>query len=600
MTDTLPAPAKALPHREVLQVMAGLLAALFTALLSNTIVSTALPTIMADLNGTQRQYTWVITASLLMMTISTPIWGKLSDLFDKKRMVQLAIVLFVAGSLIAGFAISIPMMMAARVVQGIAMGGLMALVQSIMGTIVSPRERGRYAGYMGGVMGIATISGPLLGGVITDGLGWRWTYFVCIPLAVASLILIQLKLRIPARPARPVTIDYAGGVLIALTAALPMLWVTFAGSSYDWISWQSAAFVGGFVLTAILTVIVELRAPEPIVPIRLLRNNTAALMIVASIAVGVAMFGPAVFLTQYFQLGQGHTPTEAGLLILPMIIFQTLSSALGGMFVSHTGRWKPIMVLGSFLMVLGLGGLGMVDHTTGYLWVAVSMALAGAGVGTLIQNIVLAVQNTVDVADVGAASATIAFFRSLGGAIGVSALGAILTNQVAAGVQDRLADSGAPAGAMAEGGGSDSTQLDLSALPGPVQQMVHDSYADGFGHIFLIAGVISVITLIAVLIVRETALRTTVGLSPSGEDRSEAAGEHAGHEDSLVGPDGRAILHEHDTTGGTRDAHHDRSHHLEHTEHTEHTEHAEHAEHTETTGPSARDRTDPGSDDRRR
>ncbi|WP_238529344.1 MFS transporter [Dietzia alimentaria] len=356
---------QALPHREVLQVMTGLLAALFTALLSNTIVSTALPTIMAELDGTQRQYTWVITTSLLMMTISTPVWGKLSDLFDKKMLVQLTIVLFVVGSVAAGLSTSVAMMMGARVVQGIAMGGLMALVQSIMGSIIAPRERGRYAGYMGGVMGIATVSGPLLGGVITDGLGWRWTYFVCVPLAVLALILIQIKLRIPLAESRKVTIDYAGAVLIALSAALPMLWVTFAGSEYDWVSWQSGAFIGAFAVVATLAVIVELRAPEPIVPIRVLRTNTAALMIVASLAVGVAMFAPAVFLTQYFQLGGGYSPTQAGLLILPMIIFQTASSAIGGMIVSRTGRWKPIMVVGSILMVIGLGGLGMVDHTTG-------------------------------------------------------------------------------------------------------------------------------------------------------------------------------------------------------------------------------------------
>lgn len=280
-------------------------------------------------------------------------------------------------------------------------------------------------------------------------------------------------------------------------------------------------FVGGFLLTAVLGVIVELRAPEPIVPIRLLRNNTAALMIVASIAVGVAMFGPVVFLTQYFQLGKGYSPTEAGLLILPMIIVQTLSSAIGGMIVSRTGRWKPIMLLGSALMVAGLAGLGAVDHTTGYIWVAVSMALAGAGVGALIQNIVLAVQNTVDVTDVGAVSATIAFFRSLGGAIGVSALGAILTNQVAAGVQERLAGQGISGGDV--GGQGSETQLDLSDLPGPVRDLVHDAYADGFGHIFLLAAIISIITLVAVLIVRETPLRTTIGLAPKETGRHPAA-----------------------------------------------------------------------------
>jgi len=412
------------------------------------------------------------------------------------------------GAMAAGLSTSVAMMMGARVVQGIAMGGLMALVQSIMGSIVAPRERGRYAGYMGGVMGIATVSGPLLGGVITDGLGWRWTYFVCVPLAIGALVLIQFKLRIPAATQRKVTIDYAGAVLISLVAALPMLWVTFVGSEYDWISWQSAAFIAGFLICTALAVIVELRAPEPIVPIRVLRNNTAVLMIIASLAVGVAMFGPAVFLTQFFQLGKGHSPTEAGLLILPMIIFQTLSSAIGGQIVSRTGRWKPIMVVGSFLMLAGLGGLGMVDHTSGYLWVAVAMALTGTGVGTLIQNIVLAVQNTVDVKDVGAASAAIAFFRSLGGAIGVSALGAVLTNQVAARIQERATQMGM----SASGGSSSETNLDLSGLPAPVQQIIHDSYADAFGHLFLIAAIVSIVTLVAVLIVRETRLRSTVGL----------------------------------------------------------------------------------------
>ncbi len=529
-TDTITPPGpQAMPHREVIQVMTGLLAALFTALLSNTIVSTALPTIMADLDGTQRQYTWVITTSLLMMTISTPVWGKLSDLFDKKFLVQLTIVLFVVGSIAAGLSTSVAMMMGARALQGIAMGGLMALVQSIMGSIISPRERGRYAGYMGGVMGIATVSGPLLGGVITDGLGWRWTYFVCVPLAVMAMILIQMKLRIPPTLKRKVTIDYAGAVLIALSAALPMLWVTFAGSEYDWVSWQSAAFVGGFLVTGTLAVFVELRAPEPIVPIRVLRTNTAALMIVASLAVGVAMFGPAVFLTQYFQLGEGYSPTRAGLLILPMIIFQTLSSTIGGQIVSRTGRWKPIMVVGSTLMVVGLGGLGMVDHTTGYLWVAVSMALTGIGVGTLIQNIVLAVQNTVDVHDVGAASAAISFFRSLGGALGVSALGAILTNQVAAQIRERISEKGIPESQLGDTGGSGDTNLDLAALPGPIREIFQDSYADAFGHLFMISAAIAVITLVAVVAVRESHLRTTVELHPTPADGAA--------EDSVTGSD---------------------------------------------------------------
>ncbi|WP_198395070.1 MDR family MFS transporter [Brevibacterium yomogidense] len=516
MTQTS-APSKTpqgLSHAEIRRVMTGLLIALFTALLSTTIVSTALPTIMADLNGTQREYTWVITASLLMMTVSTPIWGKLSDLFNKKILVQTTIVIFVAGSLIAGFAGSIAIMISARVVQGVALGGLMALVQAIMGTIISPRERGRYSGYMGGVMGVATVSGPLLGGIITDGLGWRWTYFVCVPLALIAFTVIQMSLRLNEAPRRSVSIDYLGGILIACAAALPMLWVTFAGSAYEWISWQSAAFAAAFALAAGGTVFVELRAAEPIIPIRVLRNSTSVLMIVASLAVGVAMFGPSVFLTQYFQLGKGASPTAAGFLILPMIICQTLSSMIGGILVTRTGHWKPVMLVGSLLMVVGLAGLGLIDHSTGYLWAAISMALAGAGVGMLIQNIVLAVQNTVDVKDIGAASATVAFFRSLGGAVGVAALGAVLTHQVAAGVRERI---GGGAGADA---GGDTTDLDLSVLPAPVREAVHNAYADGFGYVFLISAAIAVITVVCILVAREAALRTTVSMQPSAPENS--------------------------------------------------------------------------------
>ncbi len=511
---------QSLPHREVLQVMTGLLAALFTAMISNTIVATALPTIMADLNGTQTQYTWVITTSLLMMTISTAIWGKLSDLFDKKRLVQTSIVLFVIGSMVAGFSTSIAMMMGARAVQGIAMGGLVAMVQSIMGSIISPRERGRYAGYMGAVMGVATVSGPLLGGVITDGMGWRWSYFVCVPLAVVALILVQSKLRLPAVEPRKVTIDYAGGVMIAITATLPMLWVTFAGTSFDWASWQSAAYVSGFLISGTLAVLIELRAKEPIIPIHVLRNNTAALMIVASVAVGIAMFGSAIFMTQYFQLGLGYSPTKSGLMTLPLIITQTLASAIGGQIVSRTGRWKPTMVVGGFAMVIGLAGMGTMNHSTSYLAISIFMAVMGLGVGTLIQNIVLAVQNTVDVKDVGAASATIAFFRSLGGAIGVATLGAILAKEVGVRVQTGLADKGFSPGDV-PGGDNGETDLDLGALPGPIRSVVQDAYADSIGHIFFITAIVAIVTLIAILVVRETRLRNTIAMTPTPSDDSE-------------------------------------------------------------------------------
>ncbi len=500
-------------HHEILQVMIGLLAALFTALISTTIVSTALPTIMADLDGTQRQYTWVITASLLAMTIATPIWGKLSDLFNKKTLTQLAIILFVAGSVAAGFSTSITLMLTARAIQGVAMGGLMALVQSIMGSIIAPRERGRYAGYMGAVMAVATVSGPLIGGIITDSLNWRWTFFVGVPLAVIALILLQMKLHLPTTKRTNISIDYLGAILVSISAALPMLWVTFAGSEYDWISWESAIFLGAFLIMAILAVIVELRAPEPMIPIRVLRNKTAAWMIVASIGAGVGMFGAGVFLTQYFQLGAGHTPTEAGLMTIPMIVGQMLSAIIGGRIVSRIGRWKPVMMIGSIMMLIGLVGLGTINHDTSYLYVAIFMALMGLGIGTLVQNVVLAVQNTVDVTEVGAASAAIAFFRSLGGAIGVSILGAVLTARVSTNISEGLEKRGIASDEMSAGGGD--TELDISGLPAPVQEVFHNAYADAFGPVFMIAAMIAAVSVLAIAIVRGAPLRTTVAMNPS-------------------------------------------------------------------------------------
>lgn len=513
-TTPTPAPAE-LTHRQILEVMTGLLAALFTALISSTIVSTALPTIMSDLHGTQRQYTWVITSTLLAMTITTPIWGKLSDLFNKKMLIQLSIVLFVIGSIGAGLSQTVPPMMAFRAVQGVGMGGLISVAQSIMGSIIPPRQRGRYSGYMGAVMAVSTVSGPLLGGVITDNINWRWCFFVCIPLAVISLILLQLTLHLPTKRRR-VKIDYVGAVLVAIVAALPMLWVTFAGSDFDRISWQSGLYLAAFAVAVTLTIITELRVSEPMVPIRVLRNRTTLLMILASLGVGVAMFGSSTFLTQYFQLAGGHTPTRAGLMTIPLIVAQMLTSTIGGQLVSRTGRWKPLMVVGSFMLVVGLGLMGTLDHTTPYWQVAIFMSILGVGVGALVQNIVLAVQNTVDVSQVGATSATVSFFRSLGGAVGVAVLGAVLANHVTSKVADGLQAAGASTGSGA------GASLDLKDLPGPIQLIVRAAYGDSFGTLFLIAAAVSVLTLVTVLLVREVPLRDTVELRPVAAPESES------------------------------------------------------------------------------
>ncbi|TCM50193.1 MDR family MFS transporter [Kribbella sp. VKM Ac-2568] len=516
VTETrLQAPAAPeLTHREILEILVGLLAALFTAMLSSTIVSNALPTIIADLEGSQTQYTWVLTASLLATTVSTPIWGKLSDLMSKKLLVQLAITLFVVGSALAGMAHNVPFLIGARVLQGLAMGGLMALAQAIIGAAIPPRDRGRYSGYMGAVIAVATVSGPLLGGVIVDTswLGWRWCFYVCVPLAIVSLVILQRYLHLPLNK-RKVRVDYLGAIMISIAASLPLIWVTFAGHDFGWFSWQSALFVGGTLLFGILAVVVENRAAEPLVPLKVIRERTTALAIVASLAVGVAMFGSAIFLGQYFQIARGYSPTEAGLLTIPMMLGSFLGSVGSGQMITRFGKWKRYLIAGGILLVLGLVVLGTIDHTTPYWYVGTGMLSMGLGLGMMMQNLVLAVQNTVDVSEIGASSASVSFFRSLGGAVGVSVLGAVLATRVKdLLIQGVLAGpGGAAAAAKLQDGGSDGTSLlDVNHLPPQLAELVRQSYGDATGRIFLIAAACALVSLIAVLFIKEVPLRRTV------------------------------------------------------------------------------------------
>ena len=496
-----------LTHREILEVLVGLLSGMFTAIISSTIVANALPVIIADLEGSQTQYTWVVTASLLTMTVSTPVWGKLADLFSKKLLIQISLITFAVSSVLAGFAQDVPQLIAMRAVQGLGIGGLIATAQAILGSIIPPRERGRYSGYMGATMAVGTVSGPLLGGLIVDapGLGWRWCFFACVPFAVMSLVLLHRFLRLAHHP-RDISIDYWGAALISVAASLPLLWVSFAGTAYDWISWTSGLFWAATLVATVLLLWVESRHPQPLLPLRVLRERTTTLAIIGSISVGIAMFGGSVFLGQYFQVAGGHTPTEAGLLGIPLMAGSLVGTTAAGNLITRHGRWKRFLVLGSSLLLVGLGLLATVDHTTPEWHTMVFMGLTGLGMGMLLQNYVLAVQNTVDVTEVGAASASVSFFRSLGGTVGVAVLGAILAAQVSNDVTRRLARLGVDA----PHGGAGGSLLDVDSLPGPVAEIVRSAYGDATGVIFAVAAGIAVVSLAAALLIREVPLRTTV------------------------------------------------------------------------------------------
>lgn len=505
-------------HREILEVMVGLLAALFTALLSTTIVSTALPRIIADLHASQTAFSWVITTALLANAASTPIWGKLADLFDKKILVQLAIVIFVSGSILAGATPNVEVLLVARVIQGIGMGGLTALVVAIIGSIVSPRERGRYSGYMGATMAVSMSGGPILGGVITDTIGWRWCFYVTVPLAVAALVLIQRTLHLNTTKKTDVSIDWLGATLLTAGVSILLIWVSFAGKNYAWVSASTAVYlIAGLGLLA-LTVFVESRAKDPIIPLKIITERTTALAVIASVAVGVGLFGATSFLGLYFQTSRGYSPTMAGVLTIPMVVGMLIASVTSGQLITRTGSWKRFVVGGAIVLTVGFSLLGTIDHETPLWHVMIFIAIVGLGVGSLMQNLVLAVQNTVSVKNIGAASSLVAFFRTFGGAIGVSALGAILSSRVTELTTQGLAKLGIHA---ASGGSSGGAQLDLSALPAPIQTLIRASYGDATGRIFLVAAACAVVTLVAVAFLPNKPLRTTVDMTAESIERIE-------------------------------------------------------------------------------
>ncbi|MFJ2433479.1 MFS transporter [Streptomyces anulatus] len=497
-------------HRHVLRALSGLLIVLFVAMISSTVVSVALPQIIGSLDGTQSQYTWVVTATLLASTASTPIWGKLADLFSKKLLLQIAIGIFVVSSVACGFAQSTEQLIAFRAVQGLGMGALQVLVQVIIAAMISPKERGRYNGYLGGVMAVATVGGPLLGGFITDAswLGWRWCFFIAVPFTLLASVILARTLHL-AEVRRPDTkVDYLGASLIAAGVSLLLLWVTFVGTDFDWISWQTGLMFGGSVLILGAAVLVETRVKEPVVPMHVVRRRDPALAIVASLAVGMAMFGGAVFLGQYFQIGRGYSPTEAGLLTIPLMAGVLVSSTVAGRLVSKTGKVKPFIVAGVIVLALGFLGLSFIDHRTSLVLVSLGMLGVGVGVGMSMQNLVLVLQNTVPLSEIGAASGAITFFRSLGGTMGVSVLGAVLAHQVATRITDGLTKLGIDPAAS----GSSGSTLNVAAMPPQVQDIVRAAYGEATGHIFLISAGIAVIGVIASLFLTPTKLRDSVDL----------------------------------------------------------------------------------------
>ena len=509
-------PPGPMTRRQVLESLSGILLGMFVSVIAMSVVSSSLPKIVTDLAGSQSSFTWVVVATLLTSTITVPIWGKLADLYNRKTLVQIALTVSVLSAAAAGFSQDVTQLIAARAFQGIGAGGLQALSVLLIADIVSPRERGKYMGLVGAFMGVGMVGGPILGGFLTDTISWRWNFFVGLPFAILSIITLQATLKLPKRQRGRAKVDILGATLIAAGIASLLLWITFAGTKYDWISWQTAAMVGGALIALAAAVVVELRVPEPLIPMHLFRNRTLVLSVIGSVSVGVAMFGTSVFLSQYMQLARGKTPTESGLLTIPMVAGMFLTSTVVGQIITRTGRYKPFMVAGGISLTTGLVLLSTIDYRTSLVLVSIYLVLLGAGVGMLMQNMVLATQNTLHIKDSGSGTAVVAFFRSLGGAMGVSALGALMASRVKNGITDGFA---AIAGDLAKSdvdlselSASGSSLPDLTTMPPLVRDVIERAYGDGIADLFLFATPLAVIALICVILMREVPLGHKSGL----------------------------------------------------------------------------------------
>lgn len=511
MTHTSSSSETARSAREVFTAISGLIVGMFVAVLSGTVVSTSMPVIIADLGGTQSLYTWVITASLLATAVSTPIWGKLADLVDRKVLIQISLILFTVGTVIAGFSTDTNMLIAVRVVQGIGVGGLMSLVMIAVALIISPRERGKYMGVVGGIMALGTIGGPLLGGVITDAWGWRANFFVGVPFAIVALVLLQFTLHLP-KPQRgtKVSIDYFGIVLLAVGVSTLLIWVSMGGNQFDWDSGTSIALAVTAGVAIAAFVAVEFFVKEPIVPMSLFRNRTFTLSVIASIAIGVSMFATSVFLAQYFQLARGATPTESGLMTIPMIIGQMGASIIIGQLVSRFGKWKGWMVTGSILATIGVSLMATLRYDTPFTLVAVYMFVLGAGLGMVMQNLTLIVQNDTAPQQLGAASSNVNFFRTIAGTIGVTVMGSLLSTSVADFMKDGLKGfvptTPDEISALERLGSGDVPKV--GELPDTIRTIVESAYGHGIADAFILAIPLAVIAIIAIAFIKNKPLST--------------------------------------------------------------------------------------------
>ncbi len=515
-----------LPHDQIMKVMIGILAGVFLGALDQSVVGTALPRITSELGGLNH-LSWVVTAYLLTSTAVTPLWGKISDLYGRRLIFQVSIAIFIVGSLLCGVAQDMFQLIVFRAIQGIGGGGLFALGLAIIGDIIPPRDRGKYGGLFGAVFGVSSIAGPLLGGFFTDGPGWRWIFLINVPIGIVAFYITSVNLKIP-RIRREASVDYAGATLIVGAVTALLLYLNWAGEEYGWLAWQGLALVALAIGLSVAFVFTEFRVREPIIPMHLWRGNIFTVGNSYAAVSGVAMFSALIFLPIYFQAVKGWSATESGLALIPAVVGISLSATGSGILMGRSGRYKIYPIIGAAILIGTLLVLSTISPDMSYWLIAILMFLFGFGLGQSFQVINTAVQNSVSIRDMGAATSSVTFFRSLGGAVGTALFGAILASQISSNVatgfaDEQLADQALSAGAPAV----DVNNVEaIRAQPEPIRGIIETAFSDALGTVFLWAVPFCVVALIVAFFMREIPLREQGSPETGGEAKPPVLAGH--------------------------------------------------------------------------
>ncbi|MFJ2033088.1 MDR family MFS transporter [Streptosporangium sp. NPDC087985] len=521
MTENVTAPGR---RREVMVVLPGLMLAMVLAMLDNMIVGTAMPRILGELGGLTH-LSWVVTAYVLGTTVSTPIWGKIGDLYGRKNIFLASIVIFMIGSVLCGMAGSemlggptdgMAQLIAFRALQGLGAGGLMVNAMAIIGDLVPPRERGQYQGIMAAVMSLAMIAGPLVGGFITDHLNWRWAFYVNLPVGFIALALLAVKLKLPTYRTEH-RIDWLGAALLSIGITALVLITTWGGNDYPWGSWQILGLAALAIVTLALFIPVELRSVEPIMPLNVFRNRNFSLISGVGFLLGFAMFGAINFLPLFQQTVQGASATNSGLLLLPMMGSAMVVSLFVGRAITKTGKYKIYPVLGGVIMAVAMWLLSMMDVNTPSWQTGVFIAVLGLGMGFLMQTTMLIAQNSVEQKDLGVASSASTFFRSIGGSFGISLFGAVFSHNLTSSLQSKL---GAEGEKLAAGGGQFNPAA-LHELNPQVRVGFLESLASSISSVFWWAILFAVLVPLLAAFIKEIPLRG----APQQAGEAEKAGD---------------------------------------------------------------------------